>query len=119
MTLLDRQKEFTRALVAGAPVLGLAGLPLKSACAVTGNATQENLVKPVTEGPKDHGSDGTLQWRLDRLDGPHGLKGWSEAQGLDWEDAQRSGGVLPVGTPIATIRRSNAIFARPKSPSTR
>lgn len=85
MTLLDRQKEFTRHLVAGAPALGLAGIPLKSACAVTGNATQENLVRPVTEGPKDHGSDGTLQWRLTRLDGPHGLKGWSEAQGIDWK----------------------------------
>lgn len=84
MSLLDRQKEFTRALVAGVPDLGLAGLPLKSACAVTGNATQENLVKAVTTGPKDHGSDGALQWRLDRLDGPHGLKGWSAAQGLDW-----------------------------------
>lgn len=84
MALLDRQKEFTRWLVKGFPDLSLKGLPLKSASAVTGNATQENLVNAVTTGPKDHGSDGTLQWRLDRLDGPHGLKGWSAAQGLDW-----------------------------------
>ena len=83
-SLLDRQKEFTRHLVAGFPEMSLKGLPLKSACAVTGNSTQENLVKPVTTGPKDHGSDGALQWRLTRLDGSRGLKGWSAAQGLDW-----------------------------------
>ncbi len=84
MTLLDRQKEVTKCLVAGFPSLGLKGVPLKSACAAVGNFTQENLVKAVTEGVKDHGSDGLAQWRLTRLDGPHGLKGWSEAQGLDW-----------------------------------
>ena len=83
MALLDRQKEFTRWLVGGFPDLDLKGLPLKSACAVTGNATQESLVKAVT-GPVDHGSDGTLQWRLTRLDGPRGLRGWSAAQGMDW-----------------------------------
>ena len=85
MTLLDRQREFTMHLIAGDPALNLKGLPLKSACAVTGNATQENLVKAVTTGPKDHGSDGTLQWRLTRLDGPRGLKGWSKAKGLKWD----------------------------------
>ena len=83
MALLDRQKEFTRWLVSGFPDLSLKGLSLKAACAVTGNATQESLVKAVT-GPVDHGSDGTLQWRLTRLDGPRGLRGWSTAQGLDW-----------------------------------
>jgi len=83
-SLLDRQKEFTRYLVAGFPEMNITGIPLKSACAVTGNGTVENQVKPVTTGPKDHGSDGVLQWRLTRLDGPRGLKGWSAAQGLDW-----------------------------------
>jgi hypothetical protein len=42
-------------------------LPLISACAVAGNGWQENLMEPVTRGPKDHGSDGLLQWRLSRL----------------------------------------------------
>ena len=42
-------------------------LPLKSACAVAGNGWQENLMRPITTGAKDHGSDGLLQWRLDRL----------------------------------------------------
>lgn len=42
-------------------------LPLVSACAVAGNAWQENLCRPVTTGPKDHGSDGMMQWRLTRL----------------------------------------------------
>lgn len=83
MSLLDRQKEFTRWLVGGFPDMDLKGLPLKAACAVTGNATQESLVEAVT-GPVDHGSDGSLQWRLTRLDGPRGLRGWSAAQGLDW-----------------------------------
>ena len=84
-TLLDRQKEYTRHLMAGFPDLELKGMPLVSACAWTGNASQENLVRPVTIGPKDHGSDGVLQWRLDRLDGPRGLKGWSAALGMDWK----------------------------------
>ncbi len=42
-------------------------LPLVSACAVAGNAWQENLCRPITTGPKDHGSDGMMQWRLSRL----------------------------------------------------
>jgi len=85
MTLLDRQKEMTSYLVAGFPEFDLKGFPLKSSCAVTGNYTQENLVKPVTLGTKDHGSDGAGQWRLDRLDGPRGLKGWSASLGLPWD----------------------------------
>ena len=84
-TLLERQKEFTGYLVVGFPELGLKGLPLKSAAAVTGNATQENLVRPVTIGPLDNGSNGALQWRLDRLDGPTGLRGWAKANGMTWD----------------------------------
>jgi hypothetical protein len=83
-TLLERQREYTGWLENGFPELGLKGLPLVSACAFTGNGSQENLVRPVTTGPKDHGSDGILQWRLDRLDGPRGLKGWSKERGLPW-----------------------------------
>lgn len=63
MTLLDRQVEFTEYLVAGFPDLGLRGWDLAGACGVAGSATQENLCKPVTHGRKDHGSDGSLQWR--------------------------------------------------------
>lgn len=85
MTLLERQKEMAGALVVGCPALELRGFPLVSACAVTGNYSQENLVQPVTTGVKDHGSDGAGQWRLDRLEGPHGLKGWAEFHGLDWK----------------------------------
>jgi hypothetical protein len=85
MTLIERQREYTSWLEKGFPELDLAGLSLIGACAVTGNASQENLVKPVTTGTKDHGSDGVLQWRLDRLDGPRGLKGWSAALGLPWD----------------------------------
>lgn len=85
MTLLDRQREYTTWLEKGFSELDLKGLPLVSASAIAGNASQENLVRPVTTGPKDHGSDGVLQWRLDRLDGPRGLKGWSESLGLDWQ----------------------------------
>lgn len=85
MTLLDRQKEMTSYLVAGFPEFDLKGFPLKSSSAVTGNYTQENLVRPVTIGTKDHGSDGAGQWRLDRLDGPRGLKGWASSLGLPWD----------------------------------
>jgi len=44
-------------------------LPLVSAAAVAGNGWQENWLRPVVprDEPKDHGSDGVLQWRLDRL----------------------------------------------------
>lgn len=51
-------------------------LPLISACAVAGNGWQENLMEPVTRGRKDHGSDGLLQWRLDRLYALQRLKDW-------------------------------------------
>ena len=85
MTLLDRQKEFARILVKGIPEQGLKGLPLISACAIVGNGTVENKMNPVTLGPKDHGSDGVLQWRLDRLDGPHGLKGWAAQRRYRWD----------------------------------
>jgi hypothetical protein len=83
--LLARQKEFTGYLVVGFPEFALKGLPIKSACAVTGNATQENNVEPVTKGALDHGSDGALQWRLSRLDGPTGLRGWAGAHGIPWD----------------------------------
>ncbi len=55
-------------------------LPLISACAVAGNAWQENRIEPVTEGPKDHGSDGMLQWRLDRLDALMKWPNWDTLQ---------------------------------------
>jgi hypothetical protein len=51
-------------------------LPLVSAAAVAGNGWQENLMRPITTGPKDHGSDGLLQWRLDRLDELQRRKDW-------------------------------------------
>lgn len=85
MTLLERQEEMTKALQAGYPPLDLKGFPLVSSSSITGNYSQENLVLPVTTGKKDHGSDGAGQWRLDRLEGPHGLKGWAEFHGLDWK----------------------------------
>jgi hypothetical protein len=58
---------------------------MRSAAAIGGNATQENLCQPVTLGAKDHGSDGVLQWRAERLDGLDGLKAWCGAQGLAWD----------------------------------
>ena len=42
-------------------------LTLKGACAVAGNAWQENLCRPLTIGRLDHGSNGMMQWRLSRL----------------------------------------------------
>lgn len=85
MALADRQKELFGYLVAGAPQLNLVGWPRRSAFAVVGNATQESRVAPVTVGRKDHGSDGMFQWRLDRLDGPRGLKAWAQGHGLAWD----------------------------------
>ena len=41
--------------------------PRISAAAIGGNATEENRCLPITRGPKDHGSDGSLQWREGRL----------------------------------------------------
>jgi hypothetical protein len=55
--------------------------PAISAAAAAGNAGQENLFRPVTTGPKDHGSDGLWQWRLSRLDE---LKSWCVSKGFDW-----------------------------------
>jgi Phage tail lysozyme len=75
-TLAERQAEFCGYF---APVY-----PMRSAAAIGGNATQENMCQPVTTGAKDHGSDGTLQWRLERLDGPGGLKAFCAARGLAW-----------------------------------
>ena len=58
--LQDRQIEFCSYFQA-------AGYPPKSAAAIGGNATRENLCLPTTAGAKDHGSDGVLQWRQGRL----------------------------------------------------
>lgn len=66
-TLSQRQRELGEYLIEGYPHLGLPGWPVRSAAAACGNATQENLCDPVTYGPKDHGSDGIMQWRLGRL----------------------------------------------------
>lgn len=76
MTLETRQREFCDFLIAGFPRLGLEGWSRVGACAVTGNGTQENLCKPVTTGRLDHGSNGILQWRLDRLTGQGGMQPW-------------------------------------------
>ncbi len=84
-TLLDRQKEFVGYLVKGFPDLGLKALSADGAYAFVGNGSVENNMLPVTTGRKDHGSDAVLQWRLDRLNGPRGLKGWSADRGLPWD----------------------------------
>jgi hypothetical protein len=76
-TLAERQAEFCGYFM---PVY-----PMRSAAAIGGNATQENKCLPVTEGAKDHGSDGALQWRAERLDGPGGLKAFCAARGLAWD----------------------------------
>jgi hypothetical protein len=87
-SLDERMLYFARLLMDGVPRLGLKGLSQIGAAAVTGNAVAESGVRPLTIGPKDHGSDGILQWRLDRLDrlkswaGENGFKSWAsfEAQ---------------------------------------
>lgn len=79
--LAERQMKLAGYLMAGAPSLGLEAYPLSSACASVGNATQENLCRPVTPGKKDHGSDGLFQWRLDRLTD---LKIWCSQNKLVW-----------------------------------
>lgn len=66
-TLAQRQSQLGQYLLKGVAKLGIPALPMASACAVVGNATQENLCLPVTPGVKDHGSDGVFQWRLERL----------------------------------------------------
>ncbi len=75
--LADRQKEFCSYF--------MPAYPMRSAAVFGGNATQENLCQPVTAGAKDHGSDGTLQWRVERLTGPDGLQPWCAAQGIPWD----------------------------------
>lgn len=80
MAIIDRAKELAGYLMAGFPELNLLGYPLTSACAVVGNAWRENLIKPVTEGVKDHGSDGLFQWRLERLTGNPELPGQSNVK---------------------------------------
>lgn len=55
-------------------------LPLVSAAAIAGNGWQENLLRPITVGPKDHGSDGLLQWRLSRLVELQQRPGWDTLQ---------------------------------------
>jgi hypothetical protein len=76
-TLAERQAEWCGYF--------MPAFPMRSAAVIGGNATQESLCQPVTVGAKDHGSDGTLQWRLERLDGPDGLKAWCAASGLAWD----------------------------------
>jgi hypothetical protein len=76
-TLAERQAEFCSYF--------MPGYPMRSAAVFGGNATQENLCQPVTAGAKDHGSDGALQWRAERLDGPNGLKAWCAASGYPWD----------------------------------
>jgi len=71
VALIDRQKLLATYLMAGW-TLGVSGisippLPLVSAAAIVGNATEENQCRSVTTGALDHGSNGLLQWRLDRL----------------------------------------------------
>lgn len=78
-TLADRQLALGKYLMTrGTP------WPAVSAAASVGNATQENMCLPVTQGPKDHGSDGLYQWRLERLTGQDGLQPWCAARGYDW-----------------------------------
>jgi len=75
-TLLERQLMLANYLSVGWPTLDLPGLPRASVAAIVGNATQENQCRSVTEGAKDHGSDGLFQWRLDRLTT---MQAWCEA----------------------------------------
>jgi Phage tail lysozyme len=58
--LQERQIEFCGYFVKD-------GYPPKSAAAIGGNGTRENLCLPTTVGAKDHGSDGSMQWREGRL----------------------------------------------------
>jgi hypothetical protein len=86
MALTDRQKEFAGYLNRGfTGEVNLPGWSLVGACAVAGNATQENLVQPTTAGPKDHGSDGVLQWRLSRLTD---MEDWCGKHFGNWQTLQ-------------------------------
>ncbi len=69
-TLAERQKEWCSYFIA-------AGYPMRSSAAFGGNGTVENLCQPTTEGAKDHGSDGALQWRLNRLYRLQSLPNWA------------------------------------------
>lgn len=69
MTLADRQKEFAGYFVSMA-------YPVKSAAAIAANGTRENLCLPTTQGVKDHGSDGSLQWREGRLTELQAMPAW-------------------------------------------
>jgi len=73
--ILARGRTFIQALMAGP-----GPLPLLSACAIGGNGWQENLLRPVTVGVKDHGSDGVMQWRLSRLTELERLPNWNTLQ---------------------------------------
>lgn len=73
--ILTRGRTFIQALMAGP-----GPLPLLSACAIGGNGWQENLLRPVTVGVKDHGSDGVMQWRLSRLTELERLPNWNSLQ---------------------------------------
>jgi len=73
--ILARGRIFLQALMSGP-----APLPLLSACAVGGNGWQENLLRPLTLGAKDHGSDGVMQWRLSRLTELERLPQWNTLQ---------------------------------------
>jgi hypothetical protein len=73
--ILARGRVFIQALMAGP-----GPLPLPSACAVGGNGWQENLLRPLTLGAKDHGSDGVMQWRLSRLTELERLPNWNTLQ---------------------------------------
>jgi hypothetical protein len=69
--IITRGRVFIQALMSGP-----GPLPLVSACAVGGNGWQENLLRPLTLGAKDHGSDGIMQWRLGRLTELQHLPNW-------------------------------------------
>lgn len=69
------------------------GLSPVQAAALTGNLYQESKfnpyaanmsVLPRTGQPEN--SHGLMQWRLDRLDGPNGLKAFAAKAGTDWRD---------------------------------
>jgi hypothetical protein len=66
-TLAQRQAQLGGYLLKGHAQLGIPPLPMAAACAIVGNASQENICLPRTPGVKDHGSDGVLQWRKERL----------------------------------------------------
>lgn len=80
--LEDRQDQLAAFLTTGWPKFKLQPLPLLSACAAVGNATQENLCRPLTPGEKDHGSDGLFQWRLERL---RAMQSWTYNHFSTWQ----------------------------------